>query len=159
SGDLCNVDKTCQMGQCTAGTAKDCSALDVDCIVGQCDAQTGACESAPAPLGHPCTVGINQCQLGTCESNGGCQASPAPDGWPCNDHDGCADAEQCKAGLCTNGTLVMSCKHWFADGFEVCPNGWTLSGDWECGTPMNEGPSTAHIGSNAIATKIAGLYT
>ena len=43
--------------------------------------------------------------------------------------------------------------------FEVaCPNGWTLTGDWQCGVPMNVGPATAFVGTQCIGTQIAGTY-
>src|SRR5262249_17139279 len=41
----------------------------------------------------------------------------------------------------------------------ACPAGWTLAGDWQCGTPTNVGPPTAHSGAHCIATKIAGPYS
>jgi hypothetical protein len=41
----------------------------------------------------------------------------------------------------------------------ICPDGWTLAGDWECGAPANVGPAAAFVGSQCIGTKIAGSYT
>jgi hypothetical protein len=41
----------------------------------------------------------------------------------------------------------------------ACPDGWTLTGDWECGVPTNVGPATAYVGTQCIATKIASNYT
>jgi len=46
----------------------------------------------------------------------------------------------------------------------TCPNGWTLTGDWECGVPvpippMMLGPATAYIGTQCLATKLASLYS
>ena len=46
---------------------------------------------------------------------------------------------------------------WF-EGFEgACPNGWTLGGDWQCGTPSS-GPGSAYTGSQCLATQLAGNY-
>jgi immune inhibitor InhA-like protein len=42
--------------------------------------------------------------------------------------------------------------------FESCPNGWTLTGDWQCGVPMNVGPATAYVGAQCLATQIAATY-
>jgi hypothetical protein len=43
--------------------------------------------------------------------------------------------------------------------FELaCPNGWTLTGDWQCGVPMNVGPATAYAGTQCLATQIAAPY-
>lgn len=158
TGDLCSDGKACLKGQCVGGAPKDCTALDLGCKLGVCDPQTGSCQAMGAPLGHPCTLGIHECQLGTCQSNGDCKPSPGPDGVACNDHDACTGSEQCSGGLCTKGAPVMSCAHWYQEGFESCPAGWTLAGDWECGTPQKVGPPSAHAGSGAIATKIAGNY-
>lgn len=41
----------------------------------------------------------------------------------------------------------------------VCPNGWTLTGDWECGTPTMVGPSACYLGAQCIATKIGSFYS
>jgi hypothetical protein len=40
----------------------------------------------------------------------------------------------------------------------ACPDGWTLTGDWECGVPMNVGPATAYVGTQCLATQIDALY-
>ena len=42
--------------------------------------------------------------------------------------------------------------------FETCPNGWTLTGDWQCGVPINVGPATAFVGAQCIGTQIASAY-
>ncbi|AKT37276.1 uncharacterized protein CMC5_014070 [Chondromyces crocatus] len=48
----------------------------------------------------------------------------------------------------------------YAQSFEgACPAGWTLSGDWECGVPVNVGPMTAFQGTQCIATKLATEYS
>ena len=47
---------------------------------------------------------------------------------------------------------------YFEDFEGACPNGWTLGGDWECGTPSITGPSTAFSGSQCLATQIDGTY-
>ena len=44
----------------------------------------------------------------------------------------------------------------FEDG---CPDGWTLTGDWQCGTPTSVGPAAAFFGSQCIGTQLAGLYS
>lgn len=41
----------------------------------------------------------------------------------------------------------------------ACPNGWTLTGDWQCGTPTTVGPQAAFVGSQCIATQLAGPYS
>ncbi|UQA60574.1 immune inhibitor A domain-containing protein [Polyangium aurulentum] len=41
----------------------------------------------------------------------------------------------------------------------TCPDGWTLTGDWECGVPVNVGPATAYQGTQCIATKLGENYS
>lgn len=41
----------------------------------------------------------------------------------------------------------------------VCPNGWTLSGDWQCGTPSAVGPTTAYSGAQCLGTVLDGNYS
>src|SRR5690606_35878599 len=46
----------------------------------------------------------------------------------------------------------------WAETFEgACPNGWTLTGDWQCGAPTS-GPGGAFGGIQCIATQLAGDY-
>src|SRR5262249_21978895 len=71
--------------------------------------------------------------------------------------DACTKSDTCMGGTCA-GTALTGCQLYLHEGFETCPDGWTLGGDWQCGTPMNVGPATAHTGNNCIATQIAGLY-
>jgi hypothetical protein len=46
----------------------------------------------------------------------------------------------------------------YSTGFETCPSGWTLTGDWQCGVPQNVGPATAFEGTNCLGTQIAANY-
>jgi hypothetical protein len=158
TGDLCAVDKTCAAGQCGGGTAKDCSAFDVGCQVGACDAATGFCGPEPAPVGAACTEGIPECHVGACDAKGFCTPSTAPDGISCNDHDACTASDKCMGGLC-GGSALGGCQHYLIEGFEACPHGWTFGGDWQCGSPANLGPPTAHSGNGVIATQLAGVYS
>lgn len=158
TGDLCSVNKTCQSGQCGGGQPKNCSALDVGCKLGVCDPGSGLCGQSPAPIGTVCNEGIAECHVGSCDVKGECVPSSAPDGIGCNDYNSCTKSDTCSSGSCVGGAAVESCTVYLQEGFEVCANGWTLGGDWECGTPMNVGPTSAHIGNGVIATQIGGLY-
>ena len=158
TGDLCQTSKTCAAGKCGGGTPKDCSALNVGCQIGACNAMNGFCGSTSAPVGSACSEGIAECHVGACDVKGSCLPSTGPDGTSCNDHDACTKGDTCAAGVCAGGP-VAGCVLYFQEGFEVCPDGWTFGGDWQCGTPMNVGPATAHTGHGCIATKIAGLYS
>jgi Immune inhibitor A peptidase M6 len=157
SGPLCSIDKTCLAGQCQGGKPKDCSSLDSGCTVGVCDDTTGLCGPSNAPVNTPCNESIPACHLGTCSIKGLCVPSTGPDGSACNDHDACTQNDTCAAGVCT-GTPVAGCSLYLDEGFETCPDGWSLKGDWQCGVPMNVGPATAFGGNNCIGTVIAGLY-
>jgi hypothetical protein len=158
SGDPCSTNKTCKAGQCGGGQAKNCSAFDIGCQIGVCDPNNGACGPANAPVGTVCTDGTPECYVGACDSDGTCIASPAPNGVACNDHNACTNKDECKAASC-EGAPVAGCLLYLNEGFEVCPNGWTFGGDWQCGKPTNVGPFAAHTGKNVIATQIAGNYT
>jgi hypothetical protein len=41
----------------------------------------------------------------------------------------------------------------------ACPNGWTLTGDWQCGVPTNVGPATALVGTQCLATRLDDNYS
>ncbi len=159
TGDPCQVNKTCLAGECGGGAPKDCSQFDVACQIGECDPPTGSCVPKVAPVGSPCGEGITSCQEGTCDQSGVCKASAAPSGSDCNDHDACTTLEECTAGACSGGSPVPGCTLYFKEGFEVCPNGWTFGGDWECGAPGAVGPAAAHDGVGVIATKLTGVYS
>ncbi|MBW2458857.1 MAG: immune inhibitor A, partial [Deltaproteobacteria bacterium] len=47
---------------------------------------------------------------------------------------------------------------YFEDFEGTCPNGWTLGGDWQCGTPTVVGPSNAFSGAQCLATQLAANY-
>ncbi len=49
----------------------------------------------------------------------------------------------------------------YTTGFEgTCPDGWTLTGDWQCGVPTNPaGPATPFQGAQCIATGLAQDYS
>lgn len=157
TGDPCSTNKTCTAGQCGGGKAKDCSAFDIGCQTGMCDPANGTCGPVPAPIGTACSEGIPECSVGECNSDGVCLAALAPNGSSCNDHNACTKADECKAGNCA-GAPIAGCLLYLEEGFEVCPNGWTFGGDWECGTPSNIGPIWAHTGTGVIATQVDGLY-
>lgn len=159
TGDLCRVDKACQAGACVGGEPKDCTAFDVACQIGTCNPASGICGPVEAPEGTSCDDGITSCHTGACDANGVCKSFPADDGDACNDHDSCSTGDECAAGSCGGTTAVAGCSLYFKEGFEVCPNGWTFGGDWECGVPMTVGPPVAHSGTNALATKIGGVYS
>ena len=158
TGELCSANRTCTAGQCGGGTAKDCSAFNVGCQVGVCDTVDGFCGPTPAPVGTSCTQGIPECHVGACDMKGTCLPSSAPDGIACNDHNACTKADTCMTGACA-GAPVAGCVLYLHEGFEVCPAGWTLGGDWQCGSPTNVGPPTAHTGHGVIATQLGGVYS
>lgn len=159
TGDLCKVGKTCQSGLCAAGQPKDCSGFDVECEVGVCDPATGICGPMSAGAGAPCAEGIEQCEVGFCDQSGQCKSSPAPNGLACNDHDSCTTSDLCQAGDCEGGVPVAGCSVYLKSDFEACPNGWTLGGDWECGSPVSVGPPAAHTGNGVMATKVGAVYS
>jgi len=158
TGDNCMTDKTCSAGQCVGGTPKDCSALTVACVLGVCNPNNGNCVTQALMQGDMCAEKTDDCNVGICDNNGVCQGMPVANGTPCNDHNSCTSSDSCAAGQC-GGMQVTGCQSYYTEGFEACPAGWTFGGDWECGTPTNVGPATAHSGTGVIATKIASNYS
>jgi hypothetical protein len=158
TGNPCDVNKACLGGQCVGGVAKDCSSLDVACALGSCDPTSGMCLQTAAPVGTTCSDGVEACQTGACDGSGKCVATVAPDGSTCNDHNACTQADTCSAGNC-NGTPVAGCTRYLAEGFESCStNGWTLAGDWQCGTPTAASPVKPFDGTGVLATQLDGSY-
>jgi len=41
----------------------------------------------------------------------------------------------------------------------ACPNGWTLTGDWQCGVPNYSAGPAAYDGSKCLATQLQGDYS
>ncbi len=157
SGDLCNVNKACSAGQCVGGTPTDCSMLDMHCQVGVCDSTTGSCVAMQQPVGTDCSEGLPDCQVGACDMRGTCVTSSAPDGTACNDHDPCTSADTCSGGAC-GGSPVAGCQFYLDELFVSCPDGWTLTGDWQCGMPTATSPVTSFSGNNVLATQLDGSY-
>jgi hypothetical protein len=159
TGDLCQIGKSCSAGQCLGGSPKDCSAYAADCVDGACNPINGSCIAVPIPPGGTCSDGIAPCFTGVCDANASCQPVPLPDGSSCTDYNSCTGGDICAGGTCA-GTPTVDCDVYFEAGFEGgCPAGWSLGGDWECGTPVNVGPASAHSGTACIGTQIDGDYS
>ncbi|TKD11753.1 hypothetical protein E8A74_06340 [Polyangium fumosum] len=58
-------------------------------------------------------------------------------------------------------TFTFNVKHdAYYTSFEgMCPDGWTLTGDWQCGVPTTVGPATAYLGTQCLATQLASNYS
>ena len=53
---------------------------------------------------------------------------------------------------------VLSARYF--QGFDgVCPNGWTLTGEWQCGTPSVVGPATAYSPPGCLGTVLNNNYS
>src|SRR5262249_54826157 len=56
-------------------------------------------------------------------------------------------------------TFTFNVLHGYYTSFEgTCPNGWTLTGDWQCGVPAS-GPMAAYVGTQCIATQLGDNYS
>jgi hypothetical protein len=112
-GQYCTVGDTCQAGRCQGGPARDCSALDGECVRGACDEVLAACVEWPREDGTPCGArecqelwwvegrcqagacagtglvedcdDANACTLDACEAQAGCSQTPEEDGAPCGE--------------------------------------------------------------------------
>jgi len=160
TGNLCMVSKLCDGGACLGGVPKDCTAFTQGCENGVCDAASGACKGDPVAAGGMCLDATDDCNVGICDANGGCNATPANDGGGCSDFNSCTTGDTCSGGVCS-GNAVVGCSIYFEDTFEggCPPGGWTLGGDWECGSPSNVGPPSALSGASCIGTVIDGDYS
>jgi hypothetical protein len=104
-----------------------CPASDT-CAVGICVPATGACATAPAPVGaacsdgNPCTTNdgchagvcggsavtctVDPCHsAGSCDPGAGCPS--VPDGTACSDRNACTQADSCQHGTCTGSEPVV----------------------------------------------------
>jgi len=159
TGDPCQVNKTCAAGQCANGSPKNCSAMTAGCVNGVCEAATGICIAEPIGPGGMCLEATDGCNVGICDAAGTCLPVPVADGTACNDYNSCTGGDLCTAGACA-GAPVAGCDFYFEDNFEngCPPGGWTLGGDWECGTPSGVGPSAPYSGQYCIGTQIDSTY-
>jgi hypothetical protein len=156
----CNLGGTCDAsGNCAGTTPVDCSGLTVGCYHGVCELGTGSCVTEPGTEGDDCTPSAEeQCNDGHCSANLACIPTPRPNFTQCDDYNSCTDHDECTDGVCS-GTAVQDCTTYFEQAFEgACPNGWTLAGDWQCGTPSAVGPVAAYSGTQCLGTIIAGNY-
>jgi hypothetical protein len=95
------VDQCDGAGAC-AGSDRDCSAFDGDCVVGTCNEGLLSCESTPIAAGTSCNEGLS-CTADTCDALGSCQTSvtPRPISTPCDDGDALTSGDACDgAGVC-----------------------------------------------------------
>jgi hypothetical protein len=151
-GNGCTTSDTCLDGACV-GAALVCDDLD-PCTLDGCAAPAGTCTHTPSSGaacddGNGCTSG-ETCSAGACVGGAPVVCQPLDDchiagvcggpeqvctnptkanGTPCDDSNLCTEGESCKAGACTDGTLVicMTCA--------TCPAGKGLLA--EC-TPTSD---------------------
>jgi Immune inhibitor A peptidase M6 len=163
-GDPCDDDlfctelDQCQGGVCT-GQPKACVPPTNVCLTGVCDEFNDICINTAGNDGALCDD-LDVCTAGETCAGGLClNGGPANPGAACNDYNSCTDTDICVAGQCA-GSAVAGCDFYFEYNFEAgCPPaGWTLSGDWECGMPINVGPPDAYEGAFCIGTQIDSFY-
>ncbi|MFZ5443528.1 MAG: hypothetical protein ACOZQL_26210 [Myxococcota bacterium] len=129
-GLYCTTSDRCAAGACTAGSARDCSALSNACNLGVCDEPQRACVRSPRNEGGTCDDGLyctvndacasgtctgtardcsslnTACATGTCnESLDRCVATAINQGQSCDDGLRCTTGDSCASGTCT-GTAV-----------------------------------------------------
>ncbi len=182
-GLFCTTSDTCNQGQCVGGAQNDCGMAIGPCSSVTCDETSKSCSVAPANDGTACAptdlcqtngtckVGVcagqpkdctsaplAECNTAACDpGTGTCVPAAMPDGTACNDHDACTRTDASTAGACA-GVPVAGCKLYLDEGFETCPDGWTLMGDWQCGTPTSTSPVKPFDGHGVLATRLDGLY-
>jgi hypothetical protein len=177
-GLFCTTTDRCDgAGACVGSVANTCGMTAPECQQVVCDEVADSCSVANIADGTSCTgslcdtgstctagachgtpivcSGVGPCGPNTCDPATGSCGAPA-DGTACEDYNLCTTGNACAAGTC--GTRMPNCAVFVNESFETCPAGWTLTGEWECGTPMGVGPSSAHSGTGVIATRIAANY-
>jgi len=152
TGDNCNMDYTCSLGQCTNGKCKPADvSCSPECNLGQActaatDCASGVCTGGfcAVPACSPNCVNGTDCGGSTdCASkfcnNGTCAAATcAPS---CNDGQPCGAATDCASGICTAGACVApACKPNCAAGAVCGANGDCTSGT--CTNGRCKGTST-----------------
>ncbi|MBI5608843.1 MAG: hypothetical protein HY902_08170 [Deltaproteobacteria bacterium] len=121
-GDPCTLGDVCKNGSC-AGGLKACECQqDGDCA-GQEDGNlcngTLFCDTATLP--YKCKPKANSavvcdtqadtaCKKATCvPSTGQCALAPVPNGTSCDDGSACTGKDECVAGACKPGPMVVTC--------------------------------------------------
>ena len=125
---LCDVGKTCSLGNCIGGAPLDCSALTQGCFDGVCDAASGTCTTSAVMAGQQCAAATDECNIGICDNMTNCNGQPANEGGAC-DTDGCFVGQSCNTGSCQGGSEITTCIN--NDG--CCPAICDLSNDDDCG--------------------------
>ncbi len=131
-------ENTCQAGECTPTTLRDCSAFDGPCTLGVCDERSRQCVPRSIADDTECVSGEeNQCTpFSTCRS-GSCTPYYANELTPCDDGDVCTRDSYCSGydGTCVTG-VPADCS--YLDTF--CGTGFcdTLTGDC-LAQSLNEG--------------------
>lgn len=125
-GDACTVaDRCAQDGTCAAGKVRSCQD-DSPCTTDSCDSTigcvhaptTGSCEDGNAcTQGDTCTQGVclpgavtscddnNPCTEDSCDTKSGCGHDPNTAA--CSDKDVCTQGDQCVAGGCKPGAIMV----------------------------------------------------
>ena len=139
SGYSCGADNRCKLGDATQPGSQTC-AKPADCPAGStCGSDnlchTGDCSTTGCPSSFTCKLGggsngIPQCIPGkpdggatsTCKNDAAC-ATPAGSkcltGTCVSPQDQCADATQCAAGACVEGSCTPTC-----NASRACPTGY-----------------------------------
>lgn len=104
-GLYCTEDDYCQAGVCVGGTPRSCTALDTDCVVGSCNEDLRQC----IPVA-------------------------AEEGTPCDDGQMCTGGDQCVAGICHPGDIMLcTCPSGLGSECESAEDGNKCNGsEWIC---------------------------
>lgn len=81
-------------------------------------------------------------------------------GQACGDFGFADGALTCTSGCTMDTSSCGASLYYSMEDFEGgCPAGWTLGGDWQCGTPSGGGPTAPHSGTSCLGTVINGSYS
>ncbi len=154
AGDGCSPSCSVEAGWFCSGAPSACATVCGDGIV----AGAEGCDDANAVPFDGCTSCVVQ-------TGYVCTGQPSSCATVCGDGV-IAGSEECDDGNVVSGDVCdSSCQletvyplNQNFDGPQCPPAGWTLGGDWQCGTPSVVGPATAFSAPSCLGTIINGNY-
>jgi hypothetical protein len=183
-GNICTIGEHCRSGQCTGGTARDCSQFNGLCTTGICDLTVG-CKQVTANEGQACDdalfcSGPGTCTSGTCvaspitcppapgpclqdgvcnEQLDRCVYLPKPTNTPCENVYPCRTGDYCDyRGICVQGSTPASDVTVECDGNACTANDSCSAGACVNGTTAS-GATSCNLDGNPCTNETCGGAT
>jgi len=183
--DACEREFTCGDGTCESATGETCQNCQPDCCPNcgngsidpgeECDGAnlngascTGSCYDGGALACTPsCAYDFSVCtgSLPVCGDGVANACSEQCDGQDflgqsCSSLGYAGGALGCTPNCARDTSACGALLYYLNENFDngCPPAGWTLGGDWQCGTPTGVGPGAAYSAPACLGTQIAGDY-